>query len=290
MIQALVYVRVSSRKQEEEGHGLTSQENVCREYASRKGLSIVAVYSDTYTGGSTRRDGLQKLLQHVHRHRGTRFAVLFDDISRLTRDLRGHLEITDQLRKAGCLLLSPSREFNDDADSILVENLLAAMSQHNRSKNREQVVNRMTGRLLGGNWPFRLPYGLIHKNGVFLQDKPHFGIVREALEGFASGALDSHAAVRRWLLEQEPFVKRHKGVVTIQRVERLLRNLLYSGYLSYPKWGVGLRKANIPAAIDLATHDRIISILDGRKKGPRLSRYEFFLRAVICVAPIVVDG
>ncbi|WP_353535459.1 recombinase family protein [Cognatishimia sp. WU-CL00825] len=60
---------------------------------------------------------------------------MFEDISRFMRDLRGHLEISDQLRRAGCLLCSPGREFRDDADSRLVENLLASMAEHQRDKN-----------------------------------------------------------------------------------------------------------------------------------------------------------
>jgi hypothetical protein len=37
-------------------------------------------------------------------------------------------------------------EFKDDADSILLENLLASVSQHQRRKNAEQTRNRMRGR------------------------------------------------------------------------------------------------------------------------------------------------
>lgn len=119
MIQAIIYVRVSSRKQEEEGSGLQSQEDVCRAFAGRKGLDVAAVYSDTYTGGSLARSGLTSLIKHVRRERSKRFVVIIDDISRLNRDLKGHLEMRETLRAAGCLLMSPSREFKDDADSLL---------------------------------------------------------------------------------------------------------------------------------------------------------------------------
>jgi hypothetical protein len=47
-------------------------------------------------------------------------------------------------------LKSPTIEFGEDSDSILVENLLASVSQHQRQKNSEQTVNRMRARTMNG--------------------------------------------------------------------------------------------------------------------------------------------
>lgn len=54
------------------------------------------------------------------------------------------------LSEAGGKLESPSIEFGEDSGSILVENLLASVSQHQRQKNGEQTVNRMRARTLSG--------------------------------------------------------------------------------------------------------------------------------------------
>ena len=59
---------------------------------------------------------------------------------------------------------SPSIEFGEDIESILVENLLASVSQHQRQKSREQVQNRMRARLLSGYWCFKAPIGYIYKS------------------------------------------------------------------------------------------------------------------------------
>lgn len=190
MLNAVIYVRVSSRRQEEEGNGLESQERICRQFASNRGLVVSQVFSDTYSGGSTDRPGLKALLKLVGNKAGGPYVIVFDDMSRLNRDLRGHLDLVQTLRDLGCLLMSPSREFKDDADSILVENLLAATAEHQRSKNREQVLRRMKGRLLGGHWPFKEAYGYkrIREGGEkkLVADGIHFRIVKEALTGFAT--------------------------------------------------------------------------------------------------------
>ena len=54
------------------------------------------------------------------------------------------------IANAGGFLESPSIEFGEDPDSILVENLLASVSQHQRQKNGEQTKNRMRSRILYG--------------------------------------------------------------------------------------------------------------------------------------------
>jgi len=61
------------------------------------------------------------------------------------------------------VLESPSIEFGEDSDSILVEHLLASVSQHQRQKNGEQTRNRMRARLQGGYWVLNAPMGYLPK-------------------------------------------------------------------------------------------------------------------------------
>lgn len=60
---ALIYCRVSSLKQMREGHGLSSQETRCREYAALKGYEVFDVYQDEGVSGSLiNRPGMHALL------------------------------------------------------------------------------------------------------------------------------------------------------------------------------------------------------------------------------------
>ncbi|MCF6273514.1 MAG: hypothetical protein L3J37_10060 [Rhodobacteraceae bacterium] len=61
--------------------------------------------------------------------------VVIDDISRFTRDIEGHWALRRALEETGGTLESPSITFGEDSDSILIENLLASVSQHQRQKN-----------------------------------------------------------------------------------------------------------------------------------------------------------
>lgn len=151
---AVLYCRVSSAKQTTRGDGLSSQETRCREYAKFKGYEVARVFKDDASGSLINRPGMQAMLSYLQKNKRKSHVVIIDDISRLARGLEAHLQLRAAISKAGAILESPSIEFGEDSDSILVENLLASVSQHQRQKNSEQTKNRMRARVQNGYWVF----------------------------------------------------------------------------------------------------------------------------------------
>ena len=272
--QAVIYCRVSSMKQSSRGDGLASQETRCREYARYKGYEVVRVFHDDMSGSLTARPGMQALLDFLRRHRRDAPAVIIDDISRLARGLEAHLQLRADIARAGGVLESPSIEFGEDSDSILVENLLASVSQHQRQKNGEQTINRMRARTLNGYWVFRAPVGYRHQRvaghgNLLVRDEPNASIVQEALEGFASGRFETQVEVKRFLEAQPVYPKDlPNGEIRNQRVTDLLTRVVYAGYLDAPNWNVSLRPAKHEGLISLETYHRIQERLRGGARAP----------------------
>ena len=161
--QAVIYCRVSTVAQLKKGDGLASQETRCREYARYKGYEIAEVFNDNKTGGVADRPAMTALLSYLSKQNtgkeSGQCVVIIDDINRFSRDVVVHWQLRALLAEAGGKLESPSIEFGEDSDSILVENLLASVSQHQRQKNGEQAKNRMRGRVMNGYWVFHAPPG-----------------------------------------------------------------------------------------------------------------------------------
>ena len=202
--KAVIYCRVSGAKQVREGDGLASQETRCREYASYKDYDVIAVFRDDISGGSAARPGMIAMLDFLKKNKRDGTVVIIDDISRLARGLEAHLQLRTAIGNAGGKLESPSIEFGEDSDSILVENLLASVSQHQRQKNGEQTKNRMRARAMNGYWVFHAPIGYryerVAEHGKLLvRDEPYASIIAEALEGYASGRFATLTEVRRFL-------------------------------------------------------------------------------------------
>ncbi len=291
---AVIYARVSHAKQVAEGHGIDSQTTRCREFAARRGYDVVSVFTDDMTGRVDKRPGMEAMLRFVKKQKGST-VVLIDDISRLARDVRTHWNLRDELTNVGAVLESPTIEFGESPDDQLVENMLASVSQHFSQKNGEVTFNRMRSRMLNGYWTFKAPLGYRYdkhvENGPLLvPDEPVASILKEGLEGYASGRFASQSELAQFFESKPDFMSRiSPNFVRIQMVKDLLTRLLYAGYIEYMKsregrvWNVPFRKGKHQGLIDLSTFERIQERLSNKSISfnRRDTREDFPLRGYV---------
>ena len=271
--KAIIYCRVSTKKQAREGNGLDSQETRCREYAGYHDHKVVRVFTDDMSGSLVGRPGMVAMLAFLKKNRKDNIVVIIDDISRLARGIEAHLRLRADIASAGGTLESPSIEFGEDSDSVLVEHLLASVSEHQRRKNAEQVKNRMRARLQNGYWVFNPPIGYHYKpspdgGSVLVRDEPVASIIREGLEGFASGRFGSQAEVKRFFEAHAEFPMCRHGFLTNEQVNRILTRPIYAGYIQSEMWNVSLRKAQHEGVISLETFQRNQERLNAKPFAP----------------------
>lgn len=260
--KAVIYCRVSGRKQKLEGHGLESQETRCREFAAHRGYQVVAAFHDDFTGASSSRPAMRAMLDMLKRSRKERYVVIIDDISRLARGLRAHMDLRAAIEAAGGILESPNLEFADDADSEMQEYILATIAQHHRRKNAEQVKNRMRARNLNGYYTFQscvgYRYEKVEGHGKMLvRDEPIASILQEALEGFASGRFPQQINVRDFLASHPEWKRSKAAQLAPQSICNMLNRVVYAGYIDYPAWGISLVKGKHEPIISYETYQAI---------------------------------
>lgn len=289
--KAVIYCRVSGAKQVREGDGLASQENRCREYATYKDYDVVEVFKDDMSGKFERSPAMDRMLAFLRLHPKDSVVVIIDDISRFARNVQAHIALRETLSDAGGILESPSIEFGEDSDSRLVEHMLASVAQHQREKNAEQISNRMRGRMMNGFSVFAAPIGYKYEktktNGrVLTPDEPIASIIKEGLEGYASGRFASQAEVKRFFEEQPAFPKDlPNGHIRQQKVSNILKRVIYAGYVEHEPWGVTRRKGHHEAIISLETFHQIEDRKNKKAFAPKRTdiHEDFPLRgAVVC--------
>jgi len=275
--QALIYCRVSSTKQRIEGSGLESQEQRCRAYAEDQGYDVEAVFPDDVSGGGDfmRRPGMVALLSYLDAQKGKPYVVIFDDLKRFARDTEFHLKLRREFSRRGAKIECLNFRFEDTPEGKFIETVIAAQGELEREQNRRQVVQKMQARVEGGFWVFRAPVGYRYVNApsgggkILVPDDVLAPVVREALEGFATGHFASQAEVQRFLERNPHFPKDRKdGTLRPMTVTRLLKKVVYAGYVEAPKWGVSLRKGQHEGLISFETFERIQDNLEGRKRLP----------------------
>ncbi|MEM1086969.1 MAG: recombinase family protein [Pseudomonadota bacterium] len=260
--EAVIYARVSSTHQVRDDDGLNSQIRRCEDYAGYKGYTIAKVFKDDISGKFYDRPGMKDLLTYLRRHKTRKFVVIIDDISRFARGLEAHLQLRRTLGEAGGILESPSIEFGDDPDSILVENLMATVSQHQREKNAEQTKNRMIARVMNGYWPFQAPMGFKYEKRegqgkVLVRHEPLASVLQEGLEGFASGRFSTQSELKVWFEDVPNFPLNKSRRLTFQRVKDILTNPVYDGLIHAPKWHISIRQGQHDGLIAESTWHKI---------------------------------
>ena len=269
MQKALIYARVSSERQKTEGHGLESQEHRCREYASSKGYEVEKVFRDSFSGGGdyAKRPAMTEMLAYMDAKPYNSYMVIFDDLKRLARDTEQYIKLKRALELRRAVVECPNFVFTSSPEGQYVETIMAATAQLEREQNRRQVMQKMKARLELGYWTFPdMPTGYVFKRDPVHGMLPVIvhgvsDIIREALEGFASGRFQEQEDVRRFLEAKDA---REGKPIHLSFVKRLLTKIFYAGYIDYPDWEVSRRLAKHEGLISLATFERIQVRLNGK--------------------------
>lgn len=273
--QALLYCRVSSKAQEEDGHGLVSQETRCREYAAARGYAVAAVFPDTITGGGDfmKRPGMVALLSFIDAQPGVPFVVIFDDLKRFARDTRFHLDLRDAFRRRGARIECLNFKFDDSPEGEFIETILAAQGALERKQNGRQVAQKMKARMQAGFWIHNAPIGYRYetikgRGKVLVPNEPFATIIREAFEGFALGRFATLSDVMRFFESFPAFPRNYRGEVTWQRVADILTLPVYTGHICSETYNLNWIKGQHEALISLDTFDRVQARRNGTGYAP----------------------
>lgn len=140
-MNAIVYLRVSTKGQAEDGAGLDAQLDACKAYAQSAGLEINGVFTDAGLSGAKQpheREGLMAAIAGLSKGD----ALLVYKRDRLARDMMASLLIQDLVKKAGGRIISTQGEASDDDSptGVFIRTVLDAVSQLEKS----MIIARMT--------------------------------------------------------------------------------------------------------------------------------------------------
>ncbi|MBO6816407.1 MAG: recombinase family protein [Rhizobiaceae bacterium] len=247
--KAIIYCRVSTKKQASDGGGLESQEHRCRDYAADKGYVVEAVFPDDVSGGGDfiNRPGMVALLAYLDAKPDENYVVIFDDLKRYARDTEFHLKLRRIMNERGATRECLNFNFENSPEGKFIETMLAAQGELEREQNGRQVIQKMRARIEQGFWVFQAPIGYKYQKSKYggkelVRDEPAASVIQEALEGFASGRFQTQAEVKRFLENQPLYPKGRDGRVHPSRVTELLERVVYAGFIDAPKWGIAMRE------------------------------------------------
>ncbi len=272
---ALIYCRVSGKKQDDEGSGLDSQEYRCRERAKALSCPVEAVFPDIMTGKGDfmKRRGMVALLAYIDANPHKRYVVIFDDLKRYSRDTEFHLRLRREMQTRNAIRICLNFKFEDSPEGKFLETIIAATGTLEREQNARQTLQKMKARMEQGYWVFHAPKGYKyqksrHSGKEMVPDEPIASIITEAFEAYACGRLESQAEVKRFLESQPAYPKNNKGVIPQQRVTDLLTNPLYAGFINHERYGIKWLKGHHQPLISLEIYEKVQKRRESRACAP----------------------
>lgn len=266
ILKWLIYCRVSSAKQVKEWNGLSSQEKRCRDYANNTlWIEIEKVFNEEWISWWIfERKSILELFKYIDENKNSSYTVIFEDLNRLSRDIQVHSLLKAEFKKRGVELASPNFQFEESPEWTFRENMSVSMAQYEKDKNRQRVNDRMRARLEQGYWCFKVPIWYTFSTNskwwkeILLDELTH-KIVKSALEKFANDELDTINDVARYFHKNwlTVWTVKNGKVYNANLVSRMLKNILYTWYLEFPKWSISRRKAHHKALISLKIFQKI---------------------------------
>lgn len=269
MIKVVIYARVSTAEQAEEGYSIDAQLDVVKKRCEQEGRIVVDNYVDRGISGKAmeNRAELQRLLRDAGENKFQEIWVW--KTNRLARNHLDLLKIVDELNKNNVGFKSCSEAFDTATPTgKLLMNVLASIGEFERESIVENVKMGMKQRAREGKWNGGTVLGyntvkidnIENKTKLEIEEKEAF-IVKEIFRLYAEGR--GLKAITN-LVNKLGYKTKRGNFFTPIAIRTILLNPIYIGKIRYnvrENWSEkrrkGINKNPIYAA---GSHDPIISL------------------------------
>ena len=286
--KAIIYVRVSTKEQVEEGNSLDTQERLCLEYATKNDITVLedGVFIEQGESAKTAlRTELQKMLKYSSLNKDKIDCLIIYRIDRLSRDTKDYGDLKVFFNTLGIRVVSISEAFDDDPVGRFIENTLAGVAQLDNEIRAERSKNGMIDAVRAGRWVWKAPYGYVNArvNGS-TNVKPDnenntSTLLREAWELVDAGY--SIEAARQMLTKKG--LRNSMGKPVAQSsFYKIFYHPLYKGVID--RFGLNIVSDSIEPIVDAELFDRVLNRLTGAKSVPnkyQKANPEFPLRGIV---------
>ena len=196
MTRCLIYLRVSSKEQAEEGYSIAAQREACLRLIQERGWVLVDEYVDADESARTAdRPAFQAMLNRIADERSIR-ALVVHKLDRLARNLEDHVAVRARMRKLDVDLVSVTEGLEESASGKLVEGILASIAEFYSANLSLEIRKGQLQKAREGGWlttapigyrNVRVPRGGRRGEAIIVPDEEQAPLVREAFELYATG-------------------------------------------------------------------------------------------------------
>jgi len=292
MEHALIYCRVSTEEQAEDGHhSLKTQLKLCKraiEESNKYKVAPDGVYEDPGKSATNmNRPGLQDMLLRVQEDKTIK-AVFIQDTDRLARNANDHLTIKALLRKHGVELISVSQPgITDSPEGNFMDLVIAGVNQLQSQITSRKTLKSLEQKFKDGWWPGLAPVGYLNagdpqdeKKRIVITDEKRAPLVKEAFKMYATG--DYSVLEVRDAFFKKGLVSSRGAKIAHSKMIEMFKNPFYTGGM---RWRGLINKGNHEALIDKELFERVqIVMAEHNRYACRRRKFNFILRGFMFCA------
>jgi site-specific DNA recombinase len=270
---AVIYTRVSSREQEQEGFSLGAQAKLLREYAEGNGIHIVKAFEDVETAKASGRKQFSDMVTWFKQNQSCRI-LLVEKTDRLYRNFRDAVTLEDldieiHFVKEGSALSKDSK-----SQTRLIHGIHLVMARNYSENLREEVKKGMHEKALLGVYPGHAPFGYRNNKAdrTIDIDPVDSLTVSRIFALYATGKHSISTLVQTVHAETGKKMSRNN-------MHLILKNRFYTGHF---KWGGQTYSGSHPLFLDPALFERVQSILASPHRPDYLKRTIAFRGLMQC--------
>lgn len=259
MTKCVVYARVSTAEQRDEGYSIPAQQKAVNEYCVRKGLQVVREFQEAESASRTGRTQFGKMLELLQADSSIK-TVVVHKIDRLTRNM----EDMAALDRLDVRVESVTEALPDSPNGMLVRDIFIAMARNYSANLRYEVIKGQREKVAQGGWLTLAPVGYLNDKAerTIVLDPEQAPLVRSAFELYAGGlvSLDDLAKT----MHQRGLRMRKQKSVHKSVIHKMLRNPVYCGKVRYH--GDTFAGSHTPI-VSVELFERVQDVMDGNRIG-----------------------
>ncbi len=286
---AVVYVRVSTDEQADQGLSLEVQEERCVAQVKKDGFRLHKVIRDEGKSAKSLigRNGMKEIVELATA--GKIAAVYMVSSDRFARNLGDHIYLRDLLHKHDVELKFLNQpNMDNSAMGTTIDNVMASFNQMHSLVTSEKVRETIGEKAKAGFYPGVAPIG--YKNidnpkpigrldkKIIVPDEIMAPLITEMFNLYATGNYNGFDLNE---LMYSKGLRTRKGTkLSISRFYEVIRHRIYMGEIN---WGeIHVENANFEPLIDRHTFEKVQSVWEGQTyHAPRHRKYNWLLSGFV---------
>ncbi len=271
---AVLYARVSSREQQQEGYSIDAQVRLLHTFAEKSGFEIVREFVEVESAKASGRKQFTEMVAFFKRNRSCRM-LLVEKTDRLYRNQRDAVTLEDldieiHFVKEGEILAK-----NSKSQVKFMHDIRLAMARNYSENLREEVKKGMCEKASQGTYPGRPPFGYRNNKAErTIEIHPEKAVIaRRVFELYVSG--------RYSLLALSKAIRQETGTyISKTNLHKMLTNPFYIGRFEF---NGSTYEGTHKSIISHELYAHVQSVLSGHNR-PHYSKHEIAFRGLLTCA------